>query len=426
MSKTTHISITGVGVVTPMGLELDTHIDGLKNGKSALQTTSTTDEDFPIYTALVPDFDPKQYIEDRRSIRFMTRPVLFGSVSSRLALKHAGLTKQEISADEDGNGVIYGAGVNNSVASTRAAFVPCVKSDETIDYELLGSMGYRKLPPLWILPRLPNTTAGQISIQNGIKGINYSCVNGVASGMVSIGNAMYAIADQRAKRIVCGSSEWEPAVDQIHRLNERGIASVEKSGGRPFAKDSDGLWVAEGAATLVVERSDVAQERGAKRYADITGYTQSYLPDLEELDIQDIAQAYEDNMLNCIIDSGLKPEDIEVVQANACGIPKLDQAEAIAIKNIFGKGAAITATAGTIGHGLGASSSINVAYAAIQLDEGFIAPILGDGEFFENQSIDYVRHDARITNHKNVLSNCFDYFGSVCSIILQTPENKSS
>lgn len=372
---------------------------------------------YPPWAGMVGEFPIRQLVPDAKSVRFMTRQIVLGVSSATLALREAGLDKSSLEIDEDCNGVIYGSGMTQSVLSSRDAFLAGFDG-ENIDWDQVGLVGYRLLPPLWILPRLPNTTAGQISIQNGLKGANYSVVNGPSSGMVAIGEAWEAILLGRSGRIVCGGSEWEPAADFVDKLARRGIASFGPNGSRSFSPEADGIACSEGGATLVLESEDIAVSRGAGILAWMVGYANQYLPDIMECGEDVVRDAMKDCMLESIGKAGLEPGQIDHVQACGCAIGALDRAEAAAIRDLFGRDATVSCCMPSFGNTLGASGALATYAAVLQLARGFKAPLAVDGPLILEDEVAYVRPGETQGVPTHVVCNSFDPFGNMVSLVL--------
>ena len=413
-----HVVVTGIGALSSLGIEKQEHLLAHRNASFSTTPSNIANDYFPTHTGLVREFNPKQYIKDKKSIRMMNRQVVLGLCSATLAIRDAQLDENYLVADEDNHGVIFGAATSQGVVAAKDPFLDCLNDDLSINYYKLGAESYRIFPPLWILPRLPNTTAGQISIQNSLKGVNYSVVNGSSSGMVAIGEAFESIQDSRSTLIVCGASELDPGADYISRLAAQGVAAIDGTGGGSFIPNSTGILVSEAGATLVLESEQSARQRHAQIYGYIRAYTNSYLPKIKQLEHLDRVAMIEANFHKTLKGAGLTATDVDLVQASACGLSYLDQAEALAISRVFGNQVAVSATAPYTGHTLAASGAITCYYALLQLEQGYIAPVAKQGELFYQSRLDYVMGESRPAELNTVLCSTLDFMGNMCSLLI--------
>lgn len=411
MEEEVHIS--GWGVLSPLGLTIEEHTEYLENGAELKLKSSEYQE----LTGVIPDFRPRDYIKDRKALKVMSRSILLGSITAKQALESSGFQVDEGATDSDGNGVIWGSSITNSMTCMRDIVTDSANSDGSINYEKLGDTGYRQVPPLWIIPKLPNTAAGQISIQNQFKGINYSIVNGANNGFVSVGEAFESIRFNESQRILCGASEENPHGDFFHMLYSLGIASVSSSGSLSFSEDSDGAVISEAGVSFHLEGDSSLKKRGGKSFGRITGYGNMYIPDFDQINQEDLSNRYVDVMKAALDDSGLSITDIDFIQATGCGISKIDKAEALAIKKLFGDKVYVTSITSTTGYCLTASGPLSILTAMIQLKNGFLASIKRSNNLFYSKDLNYVKSNIKI-NSKRALCNSFDYFGSACSMVL--------
>lgn len=412
--------ITGVGIVDALGIDHQQRIQSMYEGKSGISFSSDKPDAFPQVAGYVQNFVPKEHIP-RKLIRSMNEQTLFAYVAADKAIEEAGLDGGlQVSEDDTERGIIMGAGISQGISSMIDGVVPCIDEEGTMDYEKFGIEGYRKFAPTWILQRLPNTTAGQISIKHSLQGLNYSVVNGGNSSFVAIGQAYAAIANDRAKQVVCGGTEWEPILEFIHGLKERGVASYDpEHGATPFSPESTGSIVGTGSAALNMESKESALSRDVEIYGRVGAFTNLYHPYFDQADTEDIASLYERSMRKTIESAGLSISDIGFIQASAIGASKIDEAEALAIKNIFSGNTPVTCISSSIGYTLAASGSLSLAYALLQLKQNSIMPIARLKDAFYSKEVDYVRETPRALKKKVCLVNSFDFQGSVCSMLIQ-------
>lgn len=413
------IVISGIGLLSSLGTDLDSHLKILKSEKFLKYNEKGCD--FNDIVRKVEKIDIKKYVKNRKSIRFFSKQTKIGCYCSKIAIDDAKLTDKDIKLNERMNALILGSGYSQSLLPMADALISCVDSNKGIlDYKKLGDSGYRMLPPLWILSRLPNTTSGQISIENGIKGLNYTVVNGVNSGIVSIGEAFFTIKQDRAIRVICGGIEDEILPDFIYELKQDKLLANNSAENRVFSKKSSGYSIAEGGCVLVVEKEDEALKRNANIYCEIVGYSNYYIPDINELKEEtEISKYFEKNMAKCMKMAGVEPKNIDFIQASAGGDNLLDYSEAIAINRLFSKNTYITESKSYIGNTLAASGAMSVAFACLQLKNNFIAPILENKDIFLDNELKYVKNDAIDNESKICLVNSFSHLGEMCTLILK-------
>lgn len=410
--------ITGIGILSVLGISVEGHLSALKEGRRGIK--SPDEKNFTGNFGPIPDYDPGTFIKKKKSIRFFSQQTMNGCSAAELAIRDAGLSIEEISKNSHENALIIGSGTTQGLKPLNEAIVTCTNKDGIIDYDKLGNSGYRLLSPLWMLSRLPNTTAGQISIQNSIQGLNYSLVNGINSGIVAIGEAFIAIKDNRVSRVLCGGSEDEIFAEYFCRLNQKGLTSECVDDSIPFCSESKGFLCGEGSSICIVEDEDQAKARKAKVYGEIIGYSNYYIPDLERLNNPiDVARYFEKSMLKALEMAELSNNNIDFIQASAGGNPKLDFAEALAIRNIFGKKTFITAAQPYVGNTLAASGAISVTFASLQLWANIIAPLLSVDHLFLDNELNYIKEKTIDHKSKFCLINSFSYLGETCSLIIK-------
>lgn len=414
------VVISGIGILSPLGIGLEDHITALKEGKSSLRASA--EGSFANNIGSVPDFSPGKYIENKKALKFFSRQTIFGCTAAELAKQDTGLSVDEIKKKSLSTALIVGSGFTHSLSlkPVSEAIIPCVDENGNLDYSKLGDTGYRNLPPLWILGRLPNTTSGQISIQNGIKGLNYSVVNGINSGIVAIGESFLVLRQQRAVRAFCGAVEDAISPDVFCRMLDEGVISPSIHDSYPFSGKSKGFIGSEGAAILILETEKEAEERGAKPYAEIIGYSNLYIPDRADFGCpEDLVPHFEKCMIKALESADIAADDVDFIQASAGGNSIMDAAEAAAIRKLFGKNPWVTAVQSYIGNTLAASGAISVAISCLELQGGFIAPIISDKSHLLDKSLNYVTGQAVEVDSKICLINSFSYLGEISSLVVR-------
>lgn len=412
----TRVLISGIGMISNLGQSLEIHRDCLKSLNPPLQN-----HDMLCYENLIHHVEvenARDYIKNKKAMRFYGQDTVFGCVATKLAIEDAGFSEEDMKLYSNDTGLILGS----TYAAMPLEICHLIKennyitNENRIDYSLLEEEGIRKLPPLWMLGKLPNTTAGQISIENGIKGVNFSIVNGMNSGIVSIGEAFLALRQERAKRIFCGGTEVELQPEHMAEARRLGIPVTNPGDSILFGTNSQGYVFSEGACifALTNESSNKNQE-----YGEILGYWNSYIPDWKELDKQELVPYYMNSMEQVMSMSGVKPEDVDFIQASAGGYSTLDLAEARAIYNIFPKSPYITAVQSYIGYTRNASGAFSTAVACLELKEGCIYPLREGNSLYMENKLNYVKEHQVHSNPKVCIVNSFTYLGEVCSLLIR-------
>jgi 3-oxoacyl-[acyl-carrier-protein] synthase II len=410
--------ITGIGIVSSLGITHEDHVAAMRQVKSGLRASEVKNSTYNFGD--IPDYNPADFIKNKKSIRFFSQQTIHGCSAAELAIRDAHLSLEEIGKNSQKNALIIGSGTTQGLRPMSEAIVSATNTDGVVDYEKLGTEGYRLLSPLWMLSRLPNTTAGQISIQNSIQGLNYSVVNGMNSGIVAIGEAFIAVKDKRVSRVVCGGVEDEIYADYVSKLRTECLVSESIDDSKPFCSNSKGILCSEGSSICIVEDEKEAQSRDANIYGEIIGYSNYYIPHLEkEKSGDDIARHFEKSMQKALQMAQISCGDIDFIQASACGNPNLDFAEALAIKNVFGKKPFITAAQPYIGNTLAASGAISVAFACLALQANIVAPLLYSNSLFFDSDLRYVKNNAIENENKICLVNAFSHLGEICSLIIR-------
>lgn len=405
------VVISGIGGLTSLGIDLAEHITNHKQGKCGVIPSG----DFPYPTGFVGAFKPRDYISDRKSIRMMTRQTVLGVSSATLAFKDAELGNEHLRENDDKNAVIYGAFFNQGILSASGPYLRCTNEQGQVDYQALGEEGYRQYPPLWILPRLPNTTGGQVSIQYGLRGVSYSVVNGPCGGVVAAGEAFETIQDDRANRVLAGASESDPAIDMSFRLEQQQL--IQTNGG---------LQTAEAGISYLIEKQSLAEARNLTPYAEIAAYNNGYLPNLNSDEAEQTAANISQHLAKTLVQAGLTADQIDAVQITCAGVESLDNLEAQAVYTVFGGNTPIVSSTANTGFAVGAAGASSLFYALLQIKHQYLAPVLNT-EHKPQQQLNYVTA-ATGQNIEHMLVLHIDYLGNLVSLILNktTAKEQSS
>jgi 3-oxoacyl-[acyl-carrier-protein] synthase II len=413
------VVVTGLGVVCPLGNDVETMWSQSIAGVSATGRLSVVDalEDPDVYPCQVSgevhDFDPTEYL-DRKTARRMARFSQFAIAASSQAIAHSGLDLER--EDRTRVGTIVGNG-GGGLPNTDQEMRTVLKR------------GGMKVDPLFIAKMLPNMAAGNITIQFGIHGYTNTATTACAAGTQGIGDAAEVIRRGAADVMIAGGSEAG-----ISEIGLAGFASMRalstmhndnpQASSRPFDRDRSGLVPGEGGGMLILESLDHALTRGATPLAEIAGYGVSadatYLVAPPE-DGSGAARA----MRTALEDAALPPEAVDVVSAHATATQVGDIAETHALRSVFGKHAydvPVTAMKSQIGHLLGGAGGVEAVAAVQMLLTGKIPPTVNLDNPDPECDLDYVPNEARTSDVAVVMKDSFGFGGQNAVLVFKRYE----
>ncbi|MFP3158489.1 MAG: beta-ketoacyl-ACP synthase II [Hydrogenobaculum sp.] len=406
------VVITGIGVVSPIGNNVNDFWQNLVAGKSGIDTISSFDPDKYGLTvkiaAEVKNFNPEDYFDKKDAQKFSDF-IKFAYAAAMEAMKDADLENANI--DKDRVGVIVGTGIGGL-------------KDIEEQHEILNEKGARRVSPFFIPYGIANMASGIIAIKYGFRGPNYCVVSACATGNHSIGDAFRIIQRGDADIMIAGGTE-----SAITPLGIAGFASLKalstrndepQKASRPFDKDRDGFVMGEGAGILILEEYEYAKKRGAKIYAEIKGYAatdDAFHVTAPCSDGEGAAMC----MRLALKDASLNPEDIDYINAHGTSTPLNDKIETLAIKKVFKDHAyklKISSNKSMIGHLLGAASAVEAVASVKTIETGIIPPTINLENPDPECDLDYVPNKAIQYDVRNVLSNSFGFGGTNACIIL--------
>ncbi len=406
------IVVTGMGAVTPLGLDVASFWEGLLQGRSGAAPITRFDA-YNYDTKFgceVKNFNPHNFI-DRKMTNRMDLFTQFGVASSDMAIKDSGIDLETV--DRNRFGVIFGSGIGGMWTY--------LKQQET----LFETGGPHRISPFFVPMLISDICAGYISMRHGLKGPNYATTSACATGNNAIIDAVMLIERGTSDIMVAGGSEavispmGVGGFNAMKALSTRNDAPEKAS--RPFDKERDGFVIGEGAATLILEELEHAKRRGAKIYAEFSGFGLS----ADAYHITQPAPGGEGavrSMRMAIESSGLVPSDIDYINVHGTSTPIGDISESDAIKVTFGDHArtvAISSTKSMTGHLLGAAGAIE-AIATVMAIQDQIAPPTINYEFPDPAcDLDYVPNVARPMKIKAAMSNGFGFGGHNATLIFQ-------
>ena len=412
MSHTSNrVVVTGMGVLSPLGLDLDTTWQGLIAGKSGIGPITQFDtEGYDVtFAGELKDFDPVQYM-GRKEARRMDRFSQIAVAASLQAVENASLDINE--SNRDNIGVLVGSGIGGLITVSHQV-------------QVLIEKGPDRVSPFLVPMMIADMASAQVSIALGARGPNFCPTSACSSGSDAVGTA-YEIVKRGDADIMLGGGA-ESIVTPIgvagfaanRALSTRNDAPQQAS--RPFDADRDGFVIAEGAAVLVLESLDHARERGAMIYAELTGYGASS-------DAVHITQPAEDGegaaraMRMALRKAGLEPKDIDYINAHGTSTPLNDKIETMAIKSVFGDEAAktpISSTKSMVGHLLGAAGALEGAVCIQAIRYGIIPPTINYTTPDPECDLDYVPNQAREVKVSAALTNSFGFGGHNSVLVFQ-------
>jgi 3-oxoacyl-[acyl-carrier-protein] synthase II len=404
------VVVTGIGAVTPLGNDTETTWNNLIAGVSGIgPLTRVNADDFPAKVAAeVKDFDPTDFM-DKKDARKMDRFAQFAVAASIMAVKDSGLDINEENSDRIG--VWIGSGIGG------------METFET-QYQNFLNKGYRRVSPFFVPMLIPDMAAGQVSITLGARGVNSCTVTACATGTNSIGDAFKVIQRGDALAMVTGGAEAPITNMSVAGFCANTALSTNpdpKTACRPFDANRDGFILGEGAGIIVLEELEHALARGANIYAEIVGYGSTG----DAYHITAPAPGGEGGaraMKMAINDGGLKPEEIDYINAHGTSTGYNDKFETAAIKEVFAdhaKRLAISSTKSMTGHLLGAAGGIEAIISVLSIKEGIIPPTINYVTPDPECDLDYVPNEARRRDITTALSNSLGFGGHNATIVFK-------
>jgi 3-oxoacyl-[acyl-carrier-protein] synthase II len=408
------VVVTGLGIVSPIGIGQAAAWDSIQNGRSGVTRISKFDAEkagLPTTIAAeVKGFDAGLYMSPKEARRFDTY-IHYALAASKEAIADAGLEKAPANAERIG--VNIGSGIGG---------LPMIQ--DTRDAVLAG--GVRKISPFFIPGSISNMAAGMVSIEYGFKGPNYGCVSACSTANHSIGDAMRTIEYGDADVMVAGGTESTMCELAVGGFNAARALSTRndspETASRPWDTGRDGFVLGEGAGILVLEEYEHAKARGAKIYCELVGYGASS-------DAHHITAPLEDGdgarrcMIAALGNARLNADQIDYVNAHGTSTPLGDVAEAMAVRRAFGNHiskVAISSTKSMTGHLLGAAAGIEAVFAILALHTGVLPPTINLHDVDPAVAdLDLVPNTARQANPQAALSNSFGFGGTNSTLVFQ-------
>lgn len=403
------VVVTGLGLITPLGNDVTSSWDALKNGKSGIGPISHFDvSDFTTrFGGSVKDFDCSQYMEPKDARR-MDIFMQYGIAAGVQAIRDAGL--EDALDNPDRAGVAIGSGIGG---------ITSIEDTTT----LIARSGPRKVSPFFVPGSIINMIAGNLSIRFGLKGPNIAVTTACTTGTHNIGLAANMISNNQADVMLAGGAEMATSPVGLGGFCAARALSTRNddptAASRPWDKDRDGFVLSDGAGILVLEELEHAKARGATIYAELRGFGMS--GDAYHMTSPPAGGAGAALcMRNALLSAGMDASDVDYVNAHGTSTQAGDIAETDAIKSVFGDHAgklAVSSSKSMIGHLLGASGSVEAIICILSLRDQVITPTINLDNPDDGCDLDYVPHTAREQALSVVLSNSFGFGGTNGSLI---------
>lgn len=407
------VVITGLGVVTPLGWNLDEFWSNLVHGRSGIRAVTsfdTSDSRCRIGGEIL-DFDPKPFFANNRDAKRADRYIGFAMAASKLAVAHAGLDISRINPSRAG--AILGSGIGGLHAIEDS-------------YDILVTKGASKISAFALPMMIANAAGGLVAMDLGFTGPNFCVTSACATGSHAIGEAWKTIKFGDADLFLAGGSE-----SAISRLAYAGFGNMralscrndDPAGAcRPFDASRDGFVMSEGAGVVLLEELEHARARNADIVCELVGYGASadaFHPAMPHPEGKGASQC----MDRALQHARLNPSDIQYINAHGTSTPQGDVAETLAIKQSFGAyardGLQISSTKSMTGHLLGAAGGMELAIAALTIRHGVIPPTINLTTPDPECDLDYVPNTAREFAVDAVLSNSFGFGGNNASLVVR-------
>jgi len=408
------VVITGVGLVTPVGVGVEKSWEAICAGKSGIGPITRFDtSDYKTKIAAeVKDFNPLDFMEKKDAKR--TQPyIAYAVAAAKMAMEDAALTIDDTNSGRVG--VSSGCGLGGLFLLETEA-------------QKLDRNGPKRISPFFIPTIIGNMAPGMISIVTGAKGPNLSMATACAAGTHAVGDAFKIVQSGAAEAMIAGGVEAVISPCCIAGFNAMKALSTRndepQKASRPFDRDRDGFVVGEGSGMLILETLEGARARGAKIYAEILGYGMSgdafhmASPPPE-------AEGAARCMQVALEDADLAPEKIEYINAHGTSTALNDASETSAIKKVFGEHATnlmVSSTKSMTGHLLGGAGGIEAVFTALALSTGVIPPTINLENPADGCDLDYVPNVARKKNISTAMTNSFGFGGTNAVLVMGKPD----
>ncbi len=420
------VVVTGFGVMSACGSGWDPYWNAAVHGQSAIREVEhlKLNGSSLKYAGFISDFDPKQFVVNRKSLKVMSREIQLAVAAGKLALEDAKLL--DTAYDQSRIGVVLGTGIiNNDLDEIGVGFKNAIDGSGRFSMAKFGQDGVRSLYPLWFLKYLPNMPACHVSIAYHLRGPSNTITTSSAASAQAIGEAYRVIERGDADIMLAGGTDSKLNAMGISRFNLLGLLSKRTGASEsiysPFDEKHDGIVLGEGAGIMVLESLENAKRRGAMIYAEITGYGSSSDFNFDPRDEDDFT-GKRVAMKRALEDSGIEHHDVDVIVANGSGVPQADIQEALAIHSFymgsFGK-LNVTALKPLTGNLVYASGGVEAVIAALIANKKTIPPVANLKKPYSECPLPLVKGKARSAEVQIVMLNNFGLGGQNASLVFK-------
>jgi 3-oxoacyl-[acyl-carrier-protein] synthase II len=406
------VVVTGIGLITPVGIGNKSSWDGVLNGRSGVKTIERFDPS-PLKTQIageITGFDPELYMPAKEA-RKTDRVIHYAVSGAKMALEDAGLEITEELSER--TGTVIGTGIGGMETYVNTVL-------------LMKEKGPNRLSPFFIPNIITNMAAGYVSIMFNAKGPNCATTTACAASAHAIDYSVMSIRRGEADIMISGGTEAPLVPLTLAGFNAMRALSTNnhdpEGASRPFDKERDGFIIGEGSGILILEELEFAKKRGARIYAEILGCGMS--SDASHITAPSLAGPVK-SMKDALKDAKVNPEEIDYINAHGTSTQLNDANETAAIKEVLGDHAyktPVSSTKSMTGHMLGAAGGVEAAFSILALEEGVIPPTINLDNPDPDCDLDYVPHEARKASIKTVLSNSFGFGGTNGSLIFRKYE----
>lgn len=409
------VVITGIGLVSPLGIGTKESWDSLLQGKSGVSKISRFDvsEYSSKIAGQIPDFDPLDFIE-KKEVRKMDEFIQYALAAADIAVKDSGIGHAALNGTRAG--VYVGSGIGG------IGFI-----EQT--HKTLLEKGPSRVSPFFLVASIINEASGQISIKFGAKGPNSATATACTTGTHAIGDSFRIIARGDADIMIAGGSEapiTPLGVAGFCALRALSVRNDEpERASRPFDAERDGFIIGEGSGIVIMEELGAAIKRGANIYAEVVGYGMS-------ADAYHVAAPSLDGngavlcMSKALVDGAIEPKEIDYINAHGTSTPYNDKIETAAIKKVFGDHAykiGVNSTKSMTGHLLGAAGGLEVGFSILCLKNQIMPPTINYENLDPECDLDYIPNTARPAEVRYALTNSFGFGGTNGSLVLKRFED---
>ncbi len=405
------VVVTGLGLVTPVGNSVEVTWSALAAGQSGADYIKKFDaEKFPVrFACEVKDFNPLDYVE-KKEARKMGAFIQYAIAASQEAVDNSGIKITDDIAESVGTYI--SSGIGDFWAIER-------------EHEKLFKDGPGRVSPFFIPSSIVNLASGQVSIRHNAKGPNSATATACSAGAHAIGDSFKIIQRGDADAMICGGAE-----SAITPMSVAGFAALRalstrnddpQHASRPFELHRDGFVIGEGAGIMILEELEFAKRRGARIYAEVVGYGMT--GDAFHITMPDqTGSGAVRVMQKALDDAGVKPEQVDYINAHGTSTPYNDKFETMAIKKTFGERAqqiAISSTKSMTGHLLGAAGGVEGVFSVLSIDRNLLLPTINYEQPDPECDLDYIPNQAREAKINYALSNSFGFGGTNAALLFK-------